>query len=230
MKFSAFATDDAVLAELGARMAGSRLARNLTQQQVADQAGVSKRTAERLEAGGSVQLIAFIRTARALGLIEQINEFLPAPGVSPIARMEHQGRTRRRASRRTEGTARDSDSVPWSWGPDGSADDGAGSRSDGGSDGGSNSDRPFHGLPGLLADSLPDRYGNAVIDAWLASQGRSPASFDAVERLCYLGDRGMGALEFVPAQGPSNTEAELLNVEQLVPARFVTTRHSPSGC
>ena len=60
----------------------------------------------------------------------------------------------------------------------------------------------FHGLPGLLADSLPDRFGNAVIDAWLAAQGRSPEDFNSVERLCYVGVRGMGALEFVPATGP----------------------------
>src|SRR5687767_11000097 len=52
----------------------------------------------------------------------------------------------------------------------------------------------FHGLPGLLADSLPDRYGHALINAWLAGQGRSPESFNAVERLCYVGRRGMGAL------------------------------------
>ncbi len=57
----------------------------------------------------------------------------------------------------------------------------------------------FHGLPGLLADSLPDRYGNALINAWLARRGRSPESFDAVERLCYTGSRGMGALEYRPA-------------------------------
>src|ERR1700704_2620187 len=60
----------------------------------------------------------------------------------------------------------------------------------------------FHGLPGLVADSLPDRYGHALIDAWLAGQGRSPASFDAVERLCYIGRRGMGALQFTPSRGP----------------------------
>ncbi|MGH9075804.1 MAG: type II toxin-antitoxin system HipA family toxin, partial [Acidimicrobiales bacterium] len=60
----------------------------------------------------------------------------------------------------------------------------------------------FRGLPGLLADSLPDRYGNALIDTWLASEGRTPASFNAVERLCYMGTRGMGALEFAPAAGP----------------------------
>ena len=56
----------------------------------------------------------------------------------------------------------------------------------------------FHGLPGLLADSLPDRFGNALIDAWLARQGRDPAHFNAVERLCTVGRRGMGALEFLP--------------------------------
>ncbi|OYU70412.1 MAG: toxin HipA [Alphaproteobacteria bacterium PA2] len=56
----------------------------------------------------------------------------------------------------------------------------------------------FKGLPGLLADSLPDRFGNALIDAWLALQGRSAGSFNPVERLCYIGTRGMGALEFHP--------------------------------
>src|SRR5689334_22147835 len=56
----------------------------------------------------------------------------------------------------------------------------------------------FHGLPGLLADSLPDKFGNALIDAWLATQGRSAESFGPVERLCYTGMRGMGALEFAP--------------------------------
>lgn len=60
----------------------------------------------------------------------------------------------------------------------------------------------FHGLPGLLADSLPDRFGNALINAWLATQGRSPDSFNAVERLCYTGMRGMGALEYFPVLGP----------------------------
>lgn len=59
----------------------------------------------------------------------------------------------------------------------------------------------FLGLPGLLADALPDKFGNAVIDAWLARQGRDHGSFDPVERLCYVGRRGMGALEFQPAVG-----------------------------
>ena len=74
----------------------------------------------------------------------------------------------------------------------------------------------FHGLPGLLADSLPDRFGNALIDTWLASQGRSAESFNAVERLCYIGSRGMGALEFAPAQGPKSRTSEPLDIAALV--------------
>ncbi len=74
----------------------------------------------------------------------------------------------------------------------------------------------FHGLPGLLADALPDRFGSALIDAWLATQGRTPASFDAVERLCYTGARGMGALEFVPALGPQPRPAKRIEVDALV--------------
>jgi serine/threonine-protein kinase HipA len=74
----------------------------------------------------------------------------------------------------------------------------------------------FHGLPGLLADALPDKYGNALIDAWLATQGRTGADFNAVERLCYTGMRGMGALEFTPAQGPASTTAEKIEIEELV--------------
>jgi serine/threonine-protein kinase HipA len=74
----------------------------------------------------------------------------------------------------------------------------------------------FHGLPGLLADSLPDKYGSALIDAWLASQGRTPDSFTAVERLCYVGRRAMGALEYLPAGGPDPTTGHELDIASLV--------------
>jgi serine/threonine-protein kinase HipA len=76
--------------------------------------------------------------------------------------------------------------------------------------------RTFHGLPGLLADSLPDRFGNALIDAWLATQGRTPESFNAIERLCYTGTRGMGALEFAPAIGPKPQSAKKIEIDALV--------------
>src|SRR6478609_7739097 len=74
----------------------------------------------------------------------------------------------------------------------------------------------FWGLPGLLADSLPDRFGNTLIDAWLATQGRTAASFNAVERLCYTGARGMGALEFSPIKGPRPRKAATIQVDALV--------------
>ena len=74
----------------------------------------------------------------------------------------------------------------------------------------------FHGLPGLLADSLPDRFGNALIDSWLSREGRDPASFNPVERLCYTGTRGMGALEFTPAIGPSPKHSKTIDVHSLV--------------
>jgi serine/threonine-protein kinase HipA len=73
----------------------------------------------------------------------------------------------------------------------------------------------FHGLPGLLSDSLPDKFGNALIDVWLASQGRTPESFNAVERLCYTGSRGMGALEFRPVLSGSPDYNEQLHVDAL---------------
>jgi serine/threonine-protein kinase HipA len=86
----------------------------------------------------------------------------------------------------------------------------------------------FHGLPGLLADSLPDRFGNALIDAWLATQGRGPESFNAVERLCYIGIRGMGALEFAPARGPPLRGSTQLRVDELVKLASVILMHRNS--
>jgi serine/threonine-protein kinase HipA len=74
----------------------------------------------------------------------------------------------------------------------------------------------FHGLPGLLADALPDRFGNALINAWLATQGRQPDAFNAVERLCYTGARGMGALEFAPVIGPQARQPTQVQVDRLV--------------
>ena len=74
----------------------------------------------------------------------------------------------------------------------------------------------FYGLPGLLADSLPDKFGNALIDVWLAKEGRSPESFNPIERLCYIGKRGIGALEFAPAQEYFGRYSKNINVESLV--------------
>lgn len=75
---------------------------------------------------------------------------------------------------------------------------------------------PFGGLPGLLGDSLPDRFGNALIDAWLAANGRSVEDFNVVDRLCYVGSRGMGALEFVPSKGPKGSRRHAIDISEMV--------------
>jgi serine/threonine-protein kinase HipA len=86
----------------------------------------------------------------------------------------------------------------------------------------------FHGLPGLLADSLPDKFGNALIDAWLATQGRGPESFNSVERLCYIGARGMGALEFAPTKGPPLRRSAKVHVDELVKLASQVLTHRAS--
>ena len=75
--------------------------------------------------------------------------------------------------------------------------------------------KSFHGLPGLLSDSLPDKFGNKVIAAWLREQGKRPEDLNAVDRLCYTGRRGMGALEYRPAMFDREDASERLTVEAL---------------
>lgn len=89
----------------------------------------------------------------------------------------------------------------------------------------------FHGLPGLLADSLPDDFGNALINVWLANQGRSPETFNPVERLCYTGIRGMGALEYSPSQGPFTGQSEAVDIKALVElaSKILTQRNTLQG-
>ncbi|MCF2950338.1 type II toxin-antitoxin system HipA family toxin [Paraglaciecola aquimarina] len=75
----------------------------------------------------------------------------------------------------------------------------------------------FKGLPGLIADSLPDDFGNAVMNAWIASQGKSTADISPLQRLQYTGTRGMGALTFAPAYRRKNLNAsQSIQVESLV--------------
>ena len=76
----------------------------------------------------------------------------------------------------------------------------------------------FKGLPGLIADSLPDDFGNAVLNAWVAEQGRSPSDITPLQRLQYTGKRGMGALEFAPA-----TQVRGLNASQQVEIQSLVT-------
>lgn len=74
----------------------------------------------------------------------------------------------------------------------------------------------FKGLPGMLADSLPDKFGNALIDGWLVARGREPASLTPVERLCYTGTRGIGALEFRPLMKEAPGTARKVEIDALV--------------
>lgn len=80
------------------------------------------------------------------------------------------------------------------------------------------SEPSFKRLPGLLADALPDDFGNALIDAWMARRGVARAAISTLDRLTYMGRRGMGALEFRPAQGSHRESAEPLQMKQLVEA------------
>ena len=114
-------TDTAALAELGKRLAQHRLGRNLTQAELAHEAGVSKRTVLRLEAGESTQLTNLIRIIRALGLLGNLDAFVPPPVSSPVEQLRTQGKKRKRASSRSNQS--EPAEKDWTWG-DESDDDG----------------------------------------------------------------------------------------------------------
>ncbi len=117
MKITAQLTDDAVLKELGARVARLRLDRNLTQADLAYMAGVGKRTIERLEAGQvAAQLSGFVRVCRALGILDRFEAFLPEPAPSPMALLRLQGHSRRRATGRRAPEPGTLAEKKWTWG------------------------------------------------------------------------------------------------------------------
>lgn len=108
-------SDTAVLEEIGERLARHRLERDLTQADLAEQAGVSKRTVERLEAGESTQLTILIRILRALGLLEALDQAIPEIAPSPLDLLKMKGKQRQRAS--SKRGPRETDGA-WSWGDD----------------------------------------------------------------------------------------------------------------
>ena len=121
MKITNQLTDDAALRELGSRLAAARLERNLTQAALAEQAGVAKRTVERLESGAvATQLSGFLRVCRVLGVLERFDALIPEPTLSPMAQLKLQGRKRQRAASTTRTNAADrhivSEPKPWTWG------------------------------------------------------------------------------------------------------------------
>ena len=117
MKITNSMVDAAVLAELGGRIARLRLERNLKQAELAVQAGISKRTLERMEAGGPTELVNLVRVCRALGLADRFDLLLPEPVPSPVEQLRLRGRQRQRA-----GTPRFTARQPaakWTWGDEG---------------------------------------------------------------------------------------------------------------
>lgn len=97
MKISSQAVDAVILRELGTRLARVRLEKNFTQAALAEQAGVSKRTLERIEAGGPTQLVNLVRVCRALNLLDRFETLIPEPLISPVMQLKLQGKQRQRA-------------------------------------------------------------------------------------------------------------------------------------
>jgi len=115
MRITSGNTDPAVLDELGRRLARARLERNLTQAQLAAQAGLGRATLQRLESGQDSELSTLIRTLRALGLLELLDRLVPDPPPSPIELLKLQGKERRRARARVDRPP-SAPAAPWRWG------------------------------------------------------------------------------------------------------------------
>lgn len=112
MNISKVLADDAILAEIGARVARRRLDFQLTQADVAEQAGVAKRTVERIEAGASAQMSSIIRILRVLDLLPGLDRMIPEAGPRPMDLLKQKGKVRQRASRHRRS---DRSNKPWSW-------------------------------------------------------------------------------------------------------------------
>jgi len=112
MKISKLLSDEAILTELGERIARHRIDLQLTQAEAAARAGVSKRTLERIEAGGSAQLSSFVRILRMLDVLPQLESMLPETGPGPMELLRHKGKARQRASSRGRSGKK---KQPWTW-------------------------------------------------------------------------------------------------------------------
>jgi transcriptional regulator with XRE-family HTH domain len=115
MKISKLLADDAILAEIGERVTRRRLDLQLTQADVAEQAGVAKRTVERIEAGASAQMSSMIRILRVLDLLPGLDRMIPEAGPRPMDLLKRKGKVRQRASRRRRPDRSNRPEEPWSW-------------------------------------------------------------------------------------------------------------------
>jgi len=114
MKLEHLSNDASILTEVGLRIARRRIEQGLTQADLAEQAGIGKRTLERLEAGESVQLANFLQVLRQLQLLDGLESLLPESGPRPMELLKHQGKQRKRASARQRKP--DPTDKPWKWG------------------------------------------------------------------------------------------------------------------
>ncbi len=115
MKIEKTLTDEAILAEVGERITRRRLERQLTQAALARQAGIAKRTLERVEAGETAQMNTVIRIFRVLDLLPNLDQMLPTSKPGPLEVMRRKGKVRKRASSQQPRPAKDK---PWTWGDD----------------------------------------------------------------------------------------------------------------
>ncbi len=113
MDISKLMTDEAILAEIGDRLARYRIDQQVTQADLAEQAGVSKRTVERVEAGASVQFSTVIRILRILDLLQGLDRMISEPSPRPMDLLKQKGKVRQRAS---SGNRSDKSPKKWSWG------------------------------------------------------------------------------------------------------------------
>jgi DNA-binding XRE family transcriptional regulator len=112
MKFEELLTDEAILLELGNRLVQRRLELQLTQGMLAEQAGVAKRTVERIEAGETAQMSTMIRILRVLQLLDRLETLVPEAGPRPMDLLRLKGKTRKRVRSKLKS----SEGKPWRWG------------------------------------------------------------------------------------------------------------------
>ena len=115
MKIEGLLTDEAILVELGGRLVRRRLELQLTQEMLAEQAGVSKRTVERVEAGATTQMSTMIRILRVLELLDRLETLVPEAGLRPMDLLKLKGKERKRARSKRKPT---DEVLPWKWGDD----------------------------------------------------------------------------------------------------------------
>jgi transcriptional regulator with XRE-family HTH domain len=112
MKIEGLLTDESILTELGSRLVQRRLELRLTQGMLAEQAGVSKRTVERIEAGGTAQMSTMVRLLRVLELLDRLETLVPETGPRPMELLKFKGKTRKRVRAKRKPV----EGKPWRWG------------------------------------------------------------------------------------------------------------------